>query len=105
VIVNGDAALVPPPGAGENTLTCAVPAVARSLPGIEACSSVLLTKVVARSAPFHRTTDAAANPPPETERVNGPEPVNAVEGDSAVMTGAGFRLASTVTGTLVAARM
>src|SRR3970040_1735616 len=33
---------VPPPGAGLNTVTCAVPAVARSLAGMAAVSCVLL---------------------------------------------------------------
>src|SRR5712691_2003383 len=62
--VNGTAAEVPPPGAGEKTVTCAVPLTARSVAGIAACSCVLLTNVVGRSAPFHRTTDAATNPLP-----------------------------------------
>src|SRR5437667_9495089 len=58
VIVNVCALEVPPPGVGLNTVTDAVPAVAMSFAEICARSSVLLTKVVVRLVPFHRTTDA-----------------------------------------------
>lgn len=49
------AADVPPPGAGINTVTEAVPAVAMFAAGTVAVSEEKLTKVVARSAPFQRT--------------------------------------------------
>jgi hypothetical protein len=103
--VNPDGEESPPPGAGENTVTCAVPAAAKSLPGIEARSCVLLTKVVARSAPFHRTMDAAVNPVPLTVSVSAPLPVKALDGESPLIVGGGVRLASTVIGGLVAARV
>src|SRR2546425_5533778 len=50
---------VPPPGAGLNTVTCAVPATAMSAGGITAVSCVAETYVVARFAPFQRTTEPA----------------------------------------------
>src|SRR5438067_984966 len=45
---------VPPPGGGLKTVTCAVPAVKRSVAGIVALNCVAETKVVARAAPFQR---------------------------------------------------
>lgn len=48
LIVNAVAAEVPPPGAPFTTVTCAVPAAARSAAVIAACNCVALTKVVAR---------------------------------------------------------
>ena len=51
------AADVPPPGAGENTVTCALPAVAMSAAGMAALNCVALTTVVVRSVPFQRTLD------------------------------------------------
>src|SRR5205823_9701287 len=53
--VNVCAAEVPPPGAGVTTVTCGVPADARSDAGIAAASWVALTNVVVRVAPFHFT--------------------------------------------------
>ena len=46
------AAEVPPPGAGVCTFTLAVPAVAKSAPGIVAESEVLELKVVSMMEPF-----------------------------------------------------
>ena len=46
----------PPPGAGLNTVTLAVPAVAMSANVIAAVSCVPLTYVVVRFSPFQRTT-------------------------------------------------
>src|SRR4029450_12271132 len=60
-IVNAKLPDVPPPGAGVNTDTCAGPPVAISAPSIAAWSSVELTNVVIRFAPFHRTTDHGTN--------------------------------------------
>jgi hypothetical protein len=61
-------------------------------------------KVVARSAPFHLTTEDAVNPDPETVSVNGPLPVKALDGESEAIAGGGFKLVSTVIVGLVAAR-
>src|SRR2546421_11473025 len=77
VIVNVCGLEVPPPGAGLNTVTGAVPAVARSLAEIVAVSWVLLPYVVARSAPFHRTMDDATKFVPVTVSVK-PGPPAAV---------------------------
>jgi len=46
-----------------------------------ACNSVLLTKVVARSAPFQRTTEEARNSLPLTLTVKAGSPTVALEGD------------------------
>ena len=48
-IVNVSAVDVPPPGAGENTVTCAVPLTATSAAAIVARSCVPLTYVVGRA--------------------------------------------------------
>src|SRR5207237_382223 len=58
VMVNVCALEVPPPGAGLNTVTCAVPGFAMSLAGIRARSCDEETNVVVRSTLFHRTLDA-----------------------------------------------
>lgn len=55
VIVNPNTPEVPPPGVGLSTFTCAIPAVARSLAGIDARSSVAETNVVDLDMPFHWT--------------------------------------------------
>ena len=60
-IVNVRFPEAPPPGAGVNTDTCAGPPVAISAASIAAWSSVELTNVVIRFAPFHRTTDHGTN--------------------------------------------
>jgi hypothetical protein len=44
---------VPPPGAGVETVTVAILAVARSAALMAACRAVLETKVVVRLLPFH----------------------------------------------------
>src|SRR4029077_15565890 len=104
-MVNGNAVDVPPPGAGEEIGTCAVPLTARSVAGIAACSCVLLTKVVGRSAPFQRTTDAATKPLPVAASVNAATPVGALLGLSTLKTGVALGPAGTVMGGLVAPRV
>ena len=103
-MVNGNAVEVPPPGAGEKTVTCAVPLTARSVAGIAAESCVLLTKVVGRLAPFQRTTDAATKPLPEATSVTPAAPVIAPLGVSELSFGLGRIAGSTCTGGLLAAR-
>jgi hypothetical protein len=61
---------VPPPGAGVNTVICAVPATAISEAGIAAVSRVAETNVVVRSDPFHRTTESDTKLVPLTVNVN-----------------------------------
>jgi hypothetical protein len=53
LIVNVSALEAPPPGAGVETVTIAVPTVAISGAVIAACKLVLETKVVVRALPFH----------------------------------------------------
>jgi hypothetical protein len=59
VIVNVTEAEVPPPGVALKTVTAAVPVAAMSVAGIAARSCVVLTNVVVRVLPFHRTTEDA----------------------------------------------
>jgi hypothetical protein len=51
-MLNTVAVLVPPPGAGVNTVMLAVPAVAMLAAGTVAVNCVLLTNVVASALPF-----------------------------------------------------
>ncbi len=71
---------LPPPGAGVNTVTGTVPAVAMSEDRIAAVSLVADMKVVVRSDPFHRTTEPATNPLPSTVSVKPAPPAVADEG-------------------------
>ena len=80
---------VPPPGAGLNTVTVAVPAVATSVAGTDTLNCVLLTNVVDRLAPFHRTVEPDTNPVPVTTRVKSPPPAVAEPGLKLEMTGPG----------------
>ena len=94
VIVNVSAFDVPPPGAGLRTLTWAVPAAAISLAEIAACNWAPLTNVVARSAPFHRTTELDVKLLPFTVRTRLGAPARAVFGTSEVSEGTGLGVAS-----------
>jgi hypothetical protein len=90
--VNVRAPDVPPPGAGVNTVTDAVPAVAMSLARMAAVSWVLLTNVVVRLAPFHRTTEPATKLLPVAVSVNPAPPAVRLLGASELSTGAGLGL-------------
>jgi len=79
----------PPPGAGLNTVTGIVPAMAMSAAEIEAVSCVAETKDVGRSLPFHRTTAPLTKLAPLTVSVNAP-PAVIEAGLSEVMLGTGF---------------
>ena len=81
---------VPPPGAGLKTVTFAVPAVATSLAGMVAVSTVLETNPVVRSLPFQRTTEPLTKFVPVMVRVNPPLPATAVDGLIVVIVGDGF---------------
>jgi hypothetical protein len=81
---------VPPPGAGLDTFTWAVPAAATSAAAMPASSCVPLTYVVVRFVPFQFTTDPLMNPFPFTVRVKAPVPAVAEAGDSELMVGAGL---------------
>jgi hypothetical protein len=72
VKVNGPE--VPPPGAGVETVTIAVPAVAMSEVLIAASKLVLETKVVVRALPFHWTVEEEMKLVPVTVSVNAAPP-------------------------------
>ena len=78
---------VPPPGAGDVTVTCAVPAAAMSDACNVACNCVALTKVVGRALPFHITVDDEMKPEPLTVSVVTELPRVALAGDSVVTEG------------------
>ena len=65
---------MPPPGAGVETVTIAVPAAAMSAAVTAACKLVLETKVVARADPFHCTVEEDTKLAPVTVSVNAPPP-------------------------------
>src|SRR5580704_1521517 len=94
VIVNVEAAEVPPPGAGFVTVTFAVPAVAMSLARIAAVSCVELPNVVARGLPFQFTLELLMKPLPATVRVNAAPPAAVDAGLKLEIVGAGFAGAS-----------
>src|SRR6185295_14736074 len=80
---------VPPPGGAVKTVILAVPTAARSLAGMVASRTVLLRKLVGRSAPFQRTTDAGTNFVPVTVKVKAAPPAAALAGASVLTTGTG----------------
>src|SRR6516225_3898485 len=80
----------PPPGSGLNALTRAVPGWARSLSRMAVLSWLLLTAVVARSAPFHRPVEAATKPVPSIVRGNPGHPAGALLSESLMMSGTGL---------------
>ena len=90
VTSNESDAVSPPSGAGLNTVTAAVRADAMSLAGMVAVSWVLLTSVVVRSAPSHRTTDEATKLVPSTVRVNSAPPAAVLSGEIDVNVGTGL---------------
>jgi hypothetical protein len=81
---------VPPPGAGVETVTDAVPPIAMSAAVIAACRLVPDTNVVVRALPFHSTVEDEIKFEPETVRVKSGPPANAVLGVRALTDGAGF---------------
>ena len=78
LIVNVNALLVPPPGLGVETETCAVAAVAMSAAVIAACKPVPEMNAVVRALPFHLTVEADMKFVPVTVRVK-PGPPAAAE--------------------------
>src|SRR5438876_1305741 len=90
VIVNVCGLDVPPPGAGVNTVTEAVPAVAMSAVVICAVSCVLLPNVVARWLPFHCTMDELMKFVPVSASVKAAPPATTLLGDSELSVGLGF---------------
>src|SRR5689334_3357106 len=78
---------VPPPGAGLNSVTLAVPAVAISATLIVAVRRVGLRKVVARATPFQRNTVPATKLVPSTTSVKVAPPAVVVAGLRLVIAG------------------
>ena len=81
---------VPPPGAGLDTLTFAVPADAMSAAVIVAVSCVTPTKLVVRDWPFHSTLDPFTKFVPFTVNVKAAPPAVALVGESEVAVGTGL---------------
>jgi hypothetical protein len=61
-----------------------------SLAGMAAVNCALLTKVVARDAPFQFTTEPETKPVPLAVSVNAAPPATAVAGETEARTGTGF---------------
>jgi hypothetical protein len=81
---------MPPPGAGLETVTRAVPAAARS-PGSGAKSNlVLLFTMVARFTPFHCPTVPATNPVPVTVTASPETFAEKLAGNSEAIVGTGL---------------
>jgi hypothetical protein len=83
---------IPPPGAGLNTVTSAVPALSMSLAEMEAVNWLSLRNVVVRSDPFHRTTLQGKKFEPFTCREKPDPPADALEGKSEPKMAVGFPL-------------
>src|SRR6516165_6788091 len=91
IMVKATALEVPPPGAGVETVTLAVPAVATSAVVMAACKAVLETPVVVRGLPFHRTVEKPKFVP-VTVRVKAPLPATTAFGLNEVTAGTGLLL-------------
>jgi hypothetical protein len=77
---------------GSATVMLMVAAVNRSLVGTRTESCVELTKVVGRSAPFHRTTELELKLSPFTTSVNDDVPIKTLAGDKELTTGTAVTL-------------
>ena len=88
--MNVSALDVPPPGAGVETVTDAVPTLAISAAVIAACRLDADAKVVGRALPFHSTVEDEMKFEPETVRVNAGPPAVVLFGASAATDGAEF---------------
>src|SRR5438552_3001033 len=88
--VNVCALDVPPPGTGFVTVMLDVPAVVRSLAGMEAVSCVELIEVVVRAEPPKFTTEFVTKLVPLTVSVKTPSPTFLLVGEMLVVVGAGL---------------
>lgn len=88
--VNTCALEVPPPGAGFITVMLNVPAVVRSLAGMEAVTCVELTKVVVRAEPAKFTTELLMKFVPFTVKVKAASPTFLLVGKMLVVVGRGL---------------
>jgi len=89
-IVNGSAPEVPPPGAGLETVTLAVPDAPSSVAGTCAVSWLALTKLVGRAVPFQLITELLMKLPPLIVSVNAPSPAVTAAGASSEIEGIGL---------------
>ena len=87
---------VPPPGAGLDTVTLAVPAIAISAAAICAVSCVELTNVVVRAEEFQLTWEVDVKFVPVRVRVKAGRPAAELEGESWVIVGMGLLVGPTV---------
>jgi hypothetical protein len=81
---------IPPPGEGLRTVMLKVPAVVRSLAGIDAVNCVELTNVVVVAEPLNCTTELLLKLVPFTVRVNVAEPTFLLVGEMLVVVGTGL---------------
>src|ERR1700676_4107478 len=96
VIVKSWLLEMPPPGAGLNTVTLAVPAKAISAVEICAVSCVGLTNEVARAEEFQFTCEVEMKFVPVTASVKPARPAAELEGESCVIVGTGLLAGPTV---------
>jgi hypothetical protein len=86
----------PPPGKGLNTVIETVPAVVMSAAGTDAVTSVVLTTVVTRAAPFHSTTVPVSKLVPVTVRVKAALPAIAEVCDNVPTVGTGLLIVKVI---------
>jgi hypothetical protein len=96
VIVNGSEFEAQPFDDGLDTATVAPPGVPTSAAEMLAVSTVLLTKLVARAAPFQYTVAPGTNDDPVTAKPNPPPPATPLVGLSPVMAGTGLEEAPSI---------
>jgi len=88
--VNVCALEVPPPGAGFVTVMLDVPAVVKSLAGMEAVTWVALTKLVVRGEPLKFTIESVTKLVPFTVNVKAASPTFLLVGEMLVVVGTGL---------------
>ena len=105
-IENGTGEERPPPGVGENTVTCCR-ARSRDVSRRDRCPQLRAAEATLWRGRRHsiRTTDDETNPLPLTVQRDAPAPTIIDDGVVDVRTGAGFGPGTTVTAGLVAARV
>jgi len=91
-IVKLNALETPPPGAGVETVTIAIPPADRSAAVIAACKLVLETNVVVRAVPFHCTVEEAMKFVPVTVSTKPTPPASAALGPSDTTVGVGLSI-------------
>src|SRR5690242_20617680 len=89
-IVNESPPVIPPPGAGVETVTRATPAVAISAAAIDAVNWLGPRKIVGRNELFHNTTEELTKFDPLTVRRKSPPPAVVLPGRSDEITGTGL---------------